>query len=220
MNRVDRRRGVCAPGSAAGALRGDREQPALRAVGAGWPTQKPLSCPPERYTRAPTWATWRPWNRRSQEPRWWCTWGAVPDPFGAVRGHRAQQCGRRITTRWRRAGARVCAASCTPAPVMTDWGYQFDEPYRAIREARFGRRARRLPPASRTTMRRARPSPTRRARCGARACAVPTPDGHGLSCLCLRIGGVNKADAPQGAAGAALWCSQRDGGSRPWPSWR
>ena len=92
---------------------------------------------------------------------------------------------------------------------MTDWGYQFEEPYKAIREARFE-----AVPADfhRVTHRdAARPTePYSASKVWGEGLCRAYADGHGLSCLCLRIGGVNKADAPQGAAGSALWCSQRD----------
>ncbi len=39
---------------------------------------------------------------------------------------------------------------------------------------------------------------------------MSTADGHGLSCLCLRIAGVVHDDAPQNSAAGAPWCSQRD----------
>ena len=76
-----------------------------------------------------------------------------------------------------------------------DWGYQFDEPYKAIREARFD-----AVPASyrRVTHRDAvRPTePYSASKVWGEGLCRAYADGHGIR--------------PRAAAGSALWCSQRD----------
>jgi nucleoside-diphosphate-sugar epimerase len=168
---------------------------------------RPLSCPPERFRRADL-ADLEAMERAFEGAEVVVHMGAIPDPSAplevivpsnVVGGYNALEACRRQGVR------RIVYAST----VMTDWGYQFDEPYKAIREARFD-----AVPADfhRVTHRdAARPTePYSASKVWGEGLCRAYADGHGLSCLCLRIGGVNKADAPQGAAGSAMWCSQRD----------
>ena len=134
--------------------------------------------------------------------------GAIPDPsapFEAILNSNVVG-GYNVLEACRRQGVRRIVYAST---VMTDWGYQFDEPYKAIREARFDA----VPDSfDRVTHRDAvRPTePYSASKVWGEGLCRAYADGHGLSCLCLRIGGVNGDDRPRGAAGSALWCSQRD----------
>ncbi len=181
---------------------GRRYEPSDR-VAAG----RALGCPPERFTRADL-TDLAAVERAFAGAEVVVHMGAVPDPsapFEAILNsnvvggyHALEAC--------RRRGVRRIVYAST---VMTDWGYQFDEPYKAIREARFD-----AVPADfrRVTHRDAvRPTePYSASKVWGEGLCRAYADGHGLSCLCLRIGGVNGDDAPRGAAGSALWCSQRD----------
>ena len=106
-----------------------------------------------------------------------------------------------------RAGvSRVLYASS----IMVSWGYQLDEPYKAIAEARFQdvdisevptvthewpTRPTGLYPASKMW---------------GEALARYHSDVHGLSAICLRIGWVNAEDHPGKTESGSIWCSQRD----------
>jgi nucleoside-diphosphate-sugar epimerase len=94
--------------------------------------------------------------------------------------------------------------------VMVSWGYQLDEPYKAIAEGRFGEitkeevhtvthewpvRPTGLYPASKVW---------------GEALARYYADIHGLSAICLRIGWVNAEDHPHKPELGAIWCSRRD----------
>ena len=94
--------------------------------------------------------------------------------------------------------------------IMVSWGYQQDDPYRAIAEGRFDEvdldeihavthewphRPTGLYPASKVW---------------GEALARYYADVHHLSVPCLRIGWVNAEDHPRDERGGAIWCSQRD----------
>ena len=94
--------------------------------------------------------------------------------------------------------------------IMVSWGYQQDEPYKAISEGRFAEldsdewpvvthewapRPTGLYPASKVW---------------AEALARYYADIHQMSVLCLRIGWVNAEDHPGSEQSGAFWCSQRD----------
>ena len=169
--------------------------------------EKPLSCPPERYTRADL-GDLAAVEQAFAGAEVVVHMGAVPDPsapFAAI-VHSNVVGGYNALEASRRQGVRRIVYAST---VMTDWGYQFDEPYKAIREARFD-----AVPADFhqvTHSDAVRPTePYSASKVWGEGLCRAYADSHGVSCLCLRIGGVNKADAPQGAAGSALWCSQRD----------
>ncbi len=93
--------------------------------------------------------------------------------------------------------------------IMVSWGYQQDEPYKAIREGRFEDVPDEIPIVSHLDP----PRPTEpysASKVWGEALARTYSDVHGISCICLRIGGVNAEDKPSSAGGAAIWCSQRD----------
>ncbi len=93
--------------------------------------------------------------------------------------------------------------------VMASWGYQFDEPYRAIKECRFEDVPDEIPMVRHTDP----PRPTEpysASKVWGEALARTYSDVHGLSCICLRIGWVNAEDRPWKPDLAAVWCSQRD----------
>ena len=106
-----------------------------------------------------------------------------------------------------RAGARrvVYASS-----IMVSWGYQADEPYKALAEGRFDG----LQPEDIPIVRHDwPPRPTGlypATKVWGEALARSFADTKGLSCLCLRIGWVNAEDHPHRAESGAVWCSQRD----------
>lgn len=165
-----------------------------------------LACPPERFTRADL-ADPDALERAFAGAEVVVHMGAIPDPaapidvivLSNVTGayNALEAC--------RRQGVRRIVYAST---VMTDWGYQFDEPYKAIGEGRFDdvpdgfRRITHLDPTRPT-------EPYSASKVWGEGLCRAYADGHGISCLCLRIGGVNAEDAPS-AAGGALWCSQRD----------
>ena len=97
--------------------------------------EKPLSCPPERYTRADL-GDLAAVEQAFAGAEVVVHMGAVPDPsapFAAI-VHSNVVGGYNALEACRRQGVgRIVYAST----VMTDWGYQFEEPYKAIREARF-----------------------------------------------------------------------------------
>ena len=81
---------------------------------------------------------------------------------------------------------------------MTNWGYRFDEPYKAISEGRFEDVPDRASGASRTGTRMRPTEPYSASKVWREGMCRAYADGHGLSCLCLRIGGVNDRDLPEG----------------------
>jgi nucleoside-diphosphate-sugar epimerase len=106
----------------------------------------------------------------------------------------------------RQAGVkRVIFASS----VMASWGYQLDEPYKAIQESRFDQVPSEFPIVSHLDP--VRPTePYSASKVWGEALARVYADVHGLSCICLRIGWVNGADRPYLPEVSAVWCSQRD----------
>jgi uronate dehydrogenase len=106
----------------------------------------------------------------------------------------------------RQAGVKrvICASS-----LMANWGYQLDEPYKAIRECRFEELPAEIPIV--THLDPVRPTDLYSAsKVWSEALARVYADVHGLSCICLRIGWVNDVDRPYEPGLAAVWCSQRD----------
>lgn len=106
----------------------------------------------------------------------------------------------------RQAGVkRVVFASS----VMTSWGHQLDEPYKAIQESRFEDVPDDIPIV--THLDPVRPTePYSASKVWGEALARVYADVHGLSCVCLRIGWVNSVDRPHLPHYVAVWCSQRD----------
>ena len=93
--------------------------------------------------------------------------------------------------------------------IMTNWGYQDDEPYKAIRECRFDEVPDPIPIVTHKDP--TRPTePYSASKVWGEALARFYADVHGLSCISLRIGAVNAEDRPAGPELSAVWCSQRD----------
>ena len=93
--------------------------------------------------------------------------------------------------------------------VMACWGYQLDEPYKAIRECRFGDVPDEIPLVTHTDP----PRPTEAysaSKVWGEALARVYSDSHGLSCICLRIGWVCAEDEAYKEDLGGVWCSQRD----------
>ena len=106
----------------------------------------------------------------------------------------------------RQAGVRRILLASS---IMVSWGYQSDEPYRAIRECRFDEVPREVPLVTHLDP----PRPTdlySASKVWGEALARTYSEVHGLSCICLRIGWVNGEDRPYKPELAAVWCSQRD----------
>ena len=92
-----------------------------------------LSCPPERFTQADL-SDLAAVERAFAGAEVVVHMGAVPDPsapFEAIVNSNVVG-GYNALEACRRQGVRRIVYAST---VMTDWGYQFDEPYKAIREA-------------------------------------------------------------------------------------
>jgi len=93
--------------------------------------------------------------------------------------------------------------------VMFSWGYQADEPYKAIKECRFEDVPDEIPMV--THLWPPRPTdPYSASKVWGEGTARYYSDIHGLSCICLRIGWVNAEDRPFDPKLAAVWVSQRD----------
>jgi NAD+ dependent glucose-6-phosphate dehydrogenase len=93
--------------------------------------------------------------------------------------------------------------------IMVSWGYQSDEPYKALSEGRFDDLAQEV----HTVTHEWPPRPTGlypATKVWGEALARYNADVHGLSSLCLRIGWVNAEDHPHRPESGAVWCSQRD----------
>jgi len=107
-----------------------------------------------------------------------------------------------------RAGVRrmVFASS-----IMVSWGYQQDEPYKAIAECRYGDVAEE---DLHTVTHEWPPRPTGlypASKVWGEALGRYYADIHHMSVICLRIGWVNAEDTPRAFLGMApIWCSQRD----------
>jgi dTDP-4-dehydrorhamnose reductase len=106
----------------------------------------------------------------------------------------------------RQAGVgRVVSASS----VMVSWGYQLDEPYKAIKEGRFQDVPDEIPIVTHRDP--VRPTePYSASKVWGEALARVYADVHHLSCICLRIGWVNAQDRPWDPALVPVWSSQRD----------
>ncbi len=94
--------------------------------------------------------------------------------------------------------------------IMATWGYYtYQEPYRAIREGRLEDVPNPVPMVTHRDP--VHPTePYSASKVWAEAYCRTYVDSHGMSIVCLRIGGVNKNDAPGGPASQAVWCSHRD----------
>ena len=94
--------------------------------------------------------------------------------------------------------------------IMVSWGYQADEPYKSITDGRYADLPSKLPIVTKESPVR----PTDLYPCSkvwGEALGRYYSDLHGLSVVCLRIGGVNDPDAPgDSPIGHAVWCSHRD----------
>jgi nucleoside-diphosphate-sugar epimerase len=94
--------------------------------------------------------------------------------------------------------------------IMVSWGYQLNEPYKALSEGRFDDLA---DLESHTVTHEWPPRPTGMypaTKIWGEAVARYSADVHKLSALCLRIGWVNAEDTPHKPESGAVWCSQRD----------
>ncbi|NJN82988.1 MAG: NAD(P)-dependent oxidoreductase [Caldilineaceae bacterium] len=135
--------------------------------------------------------------------------GAVPDPSSSfddvlssnVRGTY------NVLEACRLAGVKrlVYASS-----IMVNWGYfQFQEPYRAIREQRFADVPASIPMI--THMDLPRPTePYSASKVWAEALCRTYFDAHALSTICLRIGWVNKENHCFRPEVNSVWCGNRD----------
>ena len=135
--------------------------------------------------------------------------GAVPDPSSSfddvlssnIRGTY------NVLEACRLAGVRrlVYASS-----IMVNWGYfQFQEPYRAIREERFEDIPDPIPMISHLDL----PRPTEpysASKVWAEGMCRTYFDAHALSTICLRIGWVNKENHCFNRPMRSIWCGNRD----------
>lgn len=93
--------------------------------------------------------------------------------------------------------------------VMATWGYQAEEPYKAIRECRFGDVPAVIPPITHAHL--TRPTePYSASKVWGEALARIYAEQHALSVICLRIGWVNAEDYCHKPELTGVWCSQRD----------
>lgn len=94
--------------------------------------------------------------------------------------------------------------------IMATWGYYvYAEPYRSIREGRLADVT--LPVPAITHRDPVRPTePYSASKVWAEAYCRTYVDAHGMSIVCLRIGGVNKENAAGNPPSQAVWCSHRD----------
>ncbi len=94
--------------------------------------------------------------------------------------------------------------------VMVSWGYWRDEPYRSLAEGNLNALPASLPVVTKDMP--VRPTdlyPS--SKVWGEAMGRCYSDIHGMSVVCLRIGGVNDPDRPGASQiGHAVWCSQRD----------
>ena len=94
--------------------------------------------------------------------------------------------------------------------VMVSWGYQFDEPYKAIVEGRYDDVPKDIPRITKESA--VRPTdlyPS--SKVWGEALGRYYADVHGLSVICLRIGAVQDPDRPSDSPQIqAVWCSHRD----------
>lgn len=94
--------------------------------------------------------------------------------------------------------------------IMTTWGYAlFEEPYKSIFQGNFQNVPKDFPKVSHLSP--VRPTGLYPAsKVWGEAMARYYSDVHGLSVICLRIGGVNADDRPSRPGSSGGWCSQRD----------
>jgi NAD+ dependent glucose-6-phosphate dehydrogenase len=94
--------------------------------------------------------------------------------------------------------------------IMASWGYFiYEEPYRSIREGRLASVPDPVPPV--THLDPVRPTePYSASKVWAEGYCRTYVDAHGMSIVCLRIGGVNKENAASTPVSQAVWCSHRD----------
>jgi nucleoside-diphosphate-sugar epimerase len=94
--------------------------------------------------------------------------------------------------------------------IMTTWGYfVYQEPYRAIYEGRLADIPAEIPKVKVTDP--THPTePYSASKVWAEGFCHTYHDKHGLSIVCLRIGGVNKTDSANSVVGKAVYCSHRD----------
>jgi len=94
--------------------------------------------------------------------------------------------------------------------IMVSWGYQQEDPYKAIAEGRFDEVE--IDEIDMVTHEWA-PRPTGlypASKVWGEALARYYADVHHMSVPCLRIGWVNAEDHPRDERGGAIWCSVRD----------
>ena len=94
--------------------------------------------------------------------------------------------------------------------IMATWGYYvYEEPYRSIREGRLESVPDPIPLISHRSP--VRPTePYSASKVWAEGYCHTYVDAHGMSIVCLRIGGVNKENTAGKPASQAVWCSHRD----------
>ena len=94
--------------------------------------------------------------------------------------------------------------------IMATWGYfKYQEPYRAIFEGRTADIPADIPKVKHTDP--THPTePYSASKVWGEGFCRTYHDRFGLSIVCLRIGGVNKADTAESPASRAVWCSHRD----------
>lgn len=94
--------------------------------------------------------------------------------------------------------------------IMATWGYYvYREPYRAIFEGRLADIPTEIPKVKVTDP--THPTePYSASKVWAEGFCHTYHDKYGLSIVCLRIGGVNKANHSESIMAKAVWCSHRD----------
>ncbi len=94
--------------------------------------------------------------------------------------------------------------------IMTSWGYYvYEEPYRSIRLGDLESVPDPIPVITHRDP--VRPTePYSASKVWAEAYCRTYVDAHGMSIVCLRIGGVNKENAAARPGSQAVWCSHRD----------
>lgn len=94
--------------------------------------------------------------------------------------------------------------------IMATWGYYvYREPYRAIFEGRLADIPAEIPKVKVTDP--THPTePYSASKVWAEGFCHTYHDKYGLSIVCLRIGGVNKANHSESIMAKAVWCSHRD----------
>lgn len=135
--------------------------------------------------------------------------GAVPDPGASFEAilHSNVKGTYNVLEACREAGVtRLVYASS----IMASMGYfNFQDPYRAIREERWEAVPDDIPLIRHTDPPRPTEPYSASKVWGEGLCRTYT-DGHGMAIVCLRIGAVNKEDRSLMPWTNSLWCSQRD----------